>query len=133
MLACTFNGVWEVSHPLDKSSVGKSSNFPFMSANFFTFLYCWNLRRRNRCCGVTESSLVCNIYSLKPSLNTEDILQSREQRPFLSAKCRCFIPQEICLGMALKKCTDVGSKHAITFNFINGDSAHFYRHMIISS
>ena len=52
-----------VSHPLDKCSVGKSPNLPFLLAHVFTFMYFWNIRRRIRCCGVMESSLISYIYT----------------------------------------------------------------------
>ena len=51
-----------VSHPPSKCSVCKTSNLPFLSTKSFTFLYLWNIRRRIRCYGVTESSLISYIY-----------------------------------------------------------------------
>ena len=45
-----------------KCSVSKSPNLPFLLAIIFNFLYFWNIRRRIRCYGITESYLICYIY-----------------------------------------------------------------------
>ena len=68
--------------------------YDFPVRNFFTFLYFWNIRRRIRCCGVTESSLICYIYPWNLLL-LADILQSRGSRPSLTAKFRSYTPRKI--------------------------------------
>ena len=76
------------------------TKLPFLSANFFTLLYSWNTRRRIRCCGVTESSLISYIYPWS-LLTWTGILRSWGSRPFLSLKCRSYTLQEKFIGTAL--------------------------------